>query len=193
MDVGDLTEPGNHGEPLFVVARDDIVRITVSVPEMYATQVEPGDRVLVRLQALSGRNFEAKVTRTSWMLDAKNRTLRTEIDVPNPKGILRPGLYAHATIVVEEHKDVLSVPTSALVRQDSITFCIAVAGGEICTKTCDGGSGRWHSGRDRLWLERRRTNRQGIRLVPARRPARGDRGAPREVSSSSTLRVLSWA
>ncbi len=90
VDVGDLTEPGSHGQPLFAVARDDVVRITVSVPEMYATEVGAGDRVMVRLQALSGRRFEGKVTRTSWTLDAKNRTLRTEIDVPNPKGTLRP-------------------------------------------------------------------------------------------------------
>ena len=58
VDVGDLTEPGPQGQPLFVVARNDLVRIIVSVPEMYATEVEAGDRVLVRLQALSGRDFE---------------------------------------------------------------------------------------------------------------------------------------
>src|SRR5262249_54579646 len=62
VDVGDLTEPGTRGQPLFVVARDDMVRITISVPEMYATEVDPGDRVLIRLQALSGRGFEGKVT-----------------------------------------------------------------------------------------------------------------------------------
>jgi HlyD family secretion protein len=134
VDVGDLTTPGTQGQPLFVVARDDVVRITVSVPEMYATEVDPGDRVLVRLQALSGRDFEGKVTRTSWTLDAKNRTLRTEIDVPNPKGTLRPGLYAYATVVVEEHADALTVPTSALVRQDSQTYCVVVANGKAVRK-----------------------------------------------------------
>ena len=134
VDVGDLTEPGTQGQPLFIVARDDLVRITVSVPEMYATEVEAGDRVLVRLQALSGRDFEGKVTRTSWTLDVKNRTLRTEIDVPNPKGTLRPGLYAYATVVVEEHADALSVPTSALVRQDSKTYCVAVTDGRAVRK-----------------------------------------------------------
>ena len=134
VDVGDLTTPGTQGQPLFIVARDDLVRITVSVPEMYATEVEAGDRVLVRLQALSGRDFEGKVTRTSWTLDVKNRTLRTEIDVPNPKGTLRPGLYAYATVVVEEHADALSVPTSALVRQDSKTFCVAVIDGRAVRK-----------------------------------------------------------
>jgi HlyD family secretion protein len=134
VDVGDLTTPGTQGQPLFIVARDDVVRITVGVPEMYATEVEAGDRVLIRLQALSGRDFEGKVTRTSWTLDAKNRTLRTEIDVPNPKGTLRPGLYAYATIVVEEHADALSIPTSALVRQDSQTFCVAVVDGRAVRK-----------------------------------------------------------
>ena len=91
VDVGDLTEPGSQGQPLFIVARDDLVRISVSVPEMYATEVDPGDRVVIRLQALAGRDFEGKVTRTSWTLDAKNRTLRTEIDVPNPEGTAPPG------------------------------------------------------------------------------------------------------
>jgi RND family efflux transporter MFP subunit len=129
VDVGDLTEPGIQGRPLFVVARDDIVRISVNVPEMYATEVNAGDPVLVRLQALAGRRFEGKVTRTSWMLDARNRTLRTEVDVANPNGILRPGLYAYATVVVDEHADVLSVPTSALVRQDSQAWCVVVANG----------------------------------------------------------------
>jgi multidrug efflux pump subunit AcrA (membrane-fusion protein) len=62
--------------------------------------------------------FEGTISRTAWTLDAKNRTLRTEIDVRNPKGTLRPGLYAYATIIVEEHAGVLSLPTSALVRQD---------------------------------------------------------------------------
>jgi multidrug efflux pump subunit AcrA (membrane-fusion protein) len=130
VDVGDLTEPGSHGQPLFVVARDDVVRISVGVPEMYATQVEAGDRVLVHLQAITGNDFEGKVTRTSWTLDAKNRTLRTEIDLENPKGTLRPGLYAYATIMVDEHADVLTVPSTALVREDSRTFCVAVADGK---------------------------------------------------------------
>jgi len=134
VKVGDLTEAGSRGQALFTVARDDLVRITVGVPEMYAIEVEPGDRALIRLQASAGKDFEGKVTRTSWTLDAKNRTLRTEIDVPNPKGALRPGLYAYATIVVEEHAGALTVPITALVRQDSQSFCIAVVDGRAVRK-----------------------------------------------------------
>ena len=111
VDVGDLTQPGSQGPPLFTMARDDLVRIIVSVPEMYATAVNPGNPVLIRLQALAGKEIEGKVARTSWSLDPRTRTLRTEIDIPNPSGTLRPGLYVNATIIVEEHRDTLTVPT----------------------------------------------------------------------------------
>lgn len=130
VDVGDLTTPGTQGRPLFVVARDDRVRIVVAVPEMFATDVEPGDRATIRLQAAPGKDFQGKVTRTSWTLDTRSRTLRTEIDVPNPKGTLRPGLYAQATIVVEEHADALTVPASAVVRDGSRAYCVVVADGK---------------------------------------------------------------
>ena len=129
-----MTEPGTQGRSLYTIVRDDIVRIVVSVPEMYATEVDAGDRALIRLQAGAGKGFEGAVTRTSWALDAKSRTLRTEIDIKNSAGTLRPGLYAYATIIVEEHANVLSVPTSALVRQDSSTFCVAIAGGKVVRK-----------------------------------------------------------
>jgi HlyD family secretion protein len=134
VDVGDLTEPGTQGRSLFTIARDDIVRIVVSVPEMYATEVNAGDRSLVRLQAVAGKGFEGTVTRTSWTLDAKSRTLRTEIDIKNPAGTLRPGLYAYATIIVEEHKDALCVPSTALVREDARAFCVVVVDGKAVRK-----------------------------------------------------------
>jgi multidrug efflux pump subunit AcrA (membrane-fusion protein) len=73
------------------------------------------------------------------MLDAKNRTLRTEIDVPNPKGRLRPGLYANATIVVEEHPDVLSIPTTAVVRESEKDFCVIVENGKAVRRAIQTG------------------------------------------------------
>jgi RND family efflux transporter MFP subunit len=134
VDVGDLPQTGSQGSPLFTMARDDLVRIIVSVPEMFAATVNPGNPVLIRLQALAGREIEGKVSRTSWSLDPRTRTLRAEIDVPNPSGTLRPGLYVNATITVEEHRDTLTVPSTALVRQDARIYCIAVVDGHALRK-----------------------------------------------------------
>jgi RND family efflux transporter MFP subunit len=126
VDTGQLTRPGSDADPLYVVARSDLVTITVDVPEMFAVAVEPGDRATVALQAMKGRTVEGTVTRTSWSLDPRTRTLRVEIDIPNPGGTLRPGLYAYATVVTEEHKDVLTVPATAVVQEKDKAYCVVV-------------------------------------------------------------------
>jgi hypothetical protein len=41
------------------------------------------------------------VTRTSWSLDPGSRTLRTEIDLPNPEAKVRPGMYVYARLTAE--------------------------------------------------------------------------------------------
>jgi RND family efflux transporter MFP subunit len=101
---------------------------------MSAVALKPGAPARVRVQALDGKTFEGHVTRTSWALDPKTRTLRAEVDLPNPDGVLRPGLYAYATIIAEEHPDVLAVPSSALFQKDGQTCCVAVKQGKALRK-----------------------------------------------------------
>jgi HlyD family secretion protein len=133
--VGELTEPGPRGQPLFTVVRDDVVRLIVNVPEAYATAVDPGDRASIRLQAVSAAEVEGKVTRTSWVLDARSRTLRAEIDLPNPDGKLRPGLYANTTIFVTEHDGALLLPASAVAGRESQAYCAIVVDGKAARRT----------------------------------------------------------
>lgn len=134
IDTGHLTTPGAAGELLFIVARSDLVTITVGVPETEAPFVNPGDPVRVRLLALEGKTFEGKVTRTAWALDSATRTLRTEIDLPSGDDVLRPGLYAYATIIVEEHQDVQTLPTSAIVTDGARSYCMVVVDGHARRK-----------------------------------------------------------
>ena len=134
VDTGHLTTPGATGELLFIVARSDVVTITVGVPEIDAPFINAGDPARVRLQALAGRIFEGEVTRTAWALDAATRTLRVEIDLPNPDKVLRPGLYAYATIVAEERKDVLTAPATAVVSDGGKSYWVAVVDGRARRK-----------------------------------------------------------
>jgi multidrug efflux pump subunit AcrA (membrane-fusion protein) len=63
-----------------------------------------------------------------------NRTLRTEIDLPNADAVLRPGMYASAEIVLQERPNVLALPLSAIVTVDKQTYCFAVTGNKIVRK-----------------------------------------------------------
>jgi RND family efflux transporter MFP subunit len=131
VNRGDFVQPANSAaaKPLLAVARTDIVRIFVDVPEMDSPWVEAGWPGYVSVQALPERRVEGKVTRTSWVL-GPNRTLRTELDFPNPSGLLRPGMYATAHIVLQERPDALVLPLSAIVRQGQQASCWVVEDGQ---------------------------------------------------------------
>ena len=131
INRGDFVQPAGAttGKPLLTVARADTVRIFVDVSELDSPWVEPGRKGYVSVQALPGMPVEGKVTRTSWVLNA-NRTLRTELDIPNPAGRLRPGMYATARIVLQESPDAIVVPLSAVVREGAIASCWIIRDGK---------------------------------------------------------------
>jgi RND family efflux transporter MFP subunit len=130
VDTGALIQPGADQPPLYMIARSDIVTIWVAIPEPFAPAVNPGDRAEIRLQAMPGTTIEGKVTRISWAVDPKVRTLRAEIDIPNPDAKLQPGLYAYATVIADEHPDVLTIPSSAIMSEQGKDYCVAVVDGK---------------------------------------------------------------
>ena len=83
--------------PLFAVQRVETVRVFCDVPEAQAASIEVGTPVSVKLYGPTDA-IQAKVTRLSGALSPETRTLRVEIDLPNPKGKLLPGSYAQVTL-----------------------------------------------------------------------------------------------
>jgi RND family efflux transporter MFP subunit len=127
VNTGDLVKPG--GKPLFVVCQLDPVRVFVNVPGADAVWVRDGDPVTLQLQGAGGEVFPGKVTRNARSLDPQARTLRTEIDLPNPKGKLLPGMYVQARITVR-HEKVWALPAAAVLTEGDQTFCYRVVDGK---------------------------------------------------------------
>jgi multidrug efflux pump subunit AcrA (membrane-fusion protein) len=112
---GTAAESSLRGVPLYVMARNDLVRVYVDVPEMQANYVRRGSKAHVRIEALEDADIEGEVTRTSWALDYRTRTLRAEIDLPNKDARLLPGTYAYGEVEVKR-PDALTVPMSAVIE-----------------------------------------------------------------------------
>lgn len=131
VHTGHFLQPasGDGMKPLFIVARMDTVRILVDVPEADAMYIREGAPARIRFQMLRDEEIQGAVTRTSWSLDPKARNLRTEVDLPNPKGILRPGMYAYATFRAE-FPDRLTVPASAISTSGIQPVCFIVEDGK---------------------------------------------------------------
>jgi len=131
VDPGHFVQPARSGaSPLFVVARIDKMRIFVAVPEIEARYVDVGDIAAVEVPSFRGAELKGKVTRTSGALDPGSRSLDTIIDMDNTDGRLRPGLFATAKITLQEQKDALTLPASAVVRQGKEAFCYKLIGGK---------------------------------------------------------------
>src|SRR5262249_31123767 len=60
--------------------------------------VTVGTRAVIRVPALKGQEVEGKLTRTAASLEPASRTLRAEIDLPNPEGKLLPGMFVRAVL-----------------------------------------------------------------------------------------------
>ncbi|HVS36881.1 MAG TPA: efflux RND transporter periplasmic adaptor subunit [Gemmataceae bacterium] len=102
VDPGDLVGPPQQGQaaPLLTVMRDDTVRISFEVDEASASLVPIGAPAVIRAAALGDLVFRGKVTRTSGVVNPNTGTIRVVIDLPNPDGKLRPGMF----VMVEVQK-----------------------------------------------------------------------------------------
>ena len=114
--------PSGGAAPIYVVNRTDTVRIFVDIPEQDANYVQIGSKATVLVKAYRDEPIPGSVTRTSWALNVKSRTLRAEIDLPNPGSQLLPGMYAYAKVTIER-PGVRALPLDALIHSGDKTFC----------------------------------------------------------------------
>jgi multidrug efflux pump subunit AcrA (membrane-fusion protein) len=104
---GDFIRSANQGgnEPLLTIQRVDKMRMIVAIPDRDVPFVDVGDAVEVEIDALPGKKWAAKVSRIAASVDPKTRTMRIEIDLPNPTGQIRSGMFGRVTIVFEKRNE----------------------------------------------------------------------------------------
>ena len=100
INPGDLVQAATANRPtspLFTCQKINIVRVFANVPEASATAIRPGWSAVVRFYGPTAQAVSASVTRIAAALDPSTRTMRVEIDLPNPDEKLLPGMYAQVT------------------------------------------------------------------------------------------------
>jgi RND family efflux transporter MFP subunit len=131
---GDTILSGEQGgrRPLLTVMRVSGVRVVVNVPEYDVQLTEPGRPVELRFGTLPDEKFTGyKVSRTGFVLYETNGTMRVEIDVPNPKGLLRPGMNGQAIIHLGKGRaDRVRIPVTAWTKLDSKNAVYVVRDGK---------------------------------------------------------------
>jgi RND family efflux transporter MFP subunit len=114
---GSLIQAGTASQsqamPVVRLSENGLLRLALPVPESAVPLIHLGEPVDVRVSALH-RSFPGRVARFSDKVEEATRTMKTEVDVPNPTLVLVPGMYAEVDLVTEERKHVLTVPVEAV-------------------------------------------------------------------------------
>ena len=138
-DTGAMIQAGTSSQsqamPIVRLSQNNLLRLIIQVPESAVSHIHVGAPVDVKVQAL-GRTFEGKVARFAEKLDPDTRTMETEVDVPNPKLELVPGMYAYATITTDQARGVLVAPVQAIDRKDdAISALVVGSDGRLAART----------------------------------------------------------
>ena len=125
------TSSSTQAMPLVRLSQDNLFRLVIPVPETYVRYIHVGDSVKVNLPSLN-QDLPGKVARFSVDVQEDTRTMHTEVDVPNPNRMLVPGLFAEATITLEDRDHVLSVPLEAVIHNgDQTTVYLVDSAGKL--------------------------------------------------------------
>ncbi|WP_374306097.1 efflux RND transporter periplasmic adaptor subunit [Methylocella sp.] len=116
IDVGSLvTADAASGTSLFTIARDDVLRVQVFVPQSASVGIADGDIADVSVAERPGRVFKGKVSRNAEALAPGTRTLLTEVDIENKDGALSPGMYSIVKLKARRPAPVFVVPSQAVI------------------------------------------------------------------------------
>ena len=124
FDAGSFVTSNNS--VLFTLMGMDSVKIIVNVLEKNVSLIANGKKAVVSVDAYPGREFHGMITRFSGAVDLSTRTMEAEIDIPNRDHLLKPGMYANVALIVDEHKDALTVPSQALLKDEKGYFVFSV-------------------------------------------------------------------
>jgi len=134
-DTGTMIQAGTSSDtqsmPVVQLAEYTKLRLVVPVPESAVPGLQLGSVVQVHVTAMK-HDFEGKVARFADALNDETRTMHTEIDVKNPNGTLKEGMYAEAKLILKQHNDAITVPIQALERNSNgATVLIVDAQGRV--------------------------------------------------------------
>jgi RND family efflux transporter MFP subunit len=124
VDVGALVNSGST--LLFRIARTNLLRTYVNVPQSSASDIHVGQTALLSTSESPQAKFPGQVARTANALDPSSRTLLVEIQAANPDGKLLPGMYVQVDMNLPRKDPPLLIPSDTLVVRPEGTLVALV-------------------------------------------------------------------
>jgi Cu(I)/Ag(I) efflux system membrane fusion protein len=116
------------GAPLFRINGLGTIWVNADVPENLAAQVRPGNAVEAHTPSLPATVFKGRVSAILPEVNPATRTLKARVELANPSGQLVPGMFATINFSSAMRKDVLLVPTEAVIQTGTRSVVMVAQG-----------------------------------------------------------------
>jgi len=130
VSVGALAGIGNNS-PLFMMAQSNKLRLTLSLPEKHASSIQSDMTAMFTISSQPGKTYQAKLSRTSGMLDQQDRSLKLEFDVNNAAGELQGGDYAQVKLKLKRKRPSTWVRRKSVLTTSSGTYVLSFNQNEV--------------------------------------------------------------
>jgi RND family efflux transporter MFP subunit len=131
-DTGAMIQAGTSSQtqamPLVLLSENDRLRLVIPVPESAVSRIHLGQHVNVTVQSLH-KTVSGIVARFADRLDTDTRTMRVEVDVQNANLELVPGMYADASLALEQVSNTIVAPVQAVDQGETGARVLAVGKG----------------------------------------------------------------
>lgn len=104
--------------PVALVVNQNTVRIAVDIPERYVGEIYKGQPAILMVDALPNKEFNARLTLISPVVDSFTRSVAVEFSADNKDGLLKSGMFAKVDITLSEKKDAVSISKNSLYRDE---------------------------------------------------------------------------
>lgn len=132
VNPGAYVGPSGKGSelPLFTLRQQNLLRLAVSVPEVYTSYVTSQDKVAFTVRSLPNQRFYAQVRRLAGAVDERLRSERIEMDVRNDDKKLLPGMVAEVTVPLPASDSTFVVPKTAVANATEGVFVVRSVNGK---------------------------------------------------------------
>ena len=115
VDEGSMLAPNT---PIVSILDIGTLIGVINVIERDYPKIKPGLPAVINTDAFPGQTFSGKVIRIAPLLMEKAREARVEIEIPNQRMLLKPGMFVRVQMEFELHENATVIPQSAVVKRD---------------------------------------------------------------------------
>ncbi|MFM8455051.1 MAG: efflux RND transporter periplasmic adaptor subunit [Gammaproteobacteria bacterium] len=120
IKLGEYLQPGQ-----IIASLTDLnsMHLNFSLPEKNMPQLKIGQTVQTKIEALPENIFEGKITAIDPKLDTKNRNISLQANLANPQGLLFPGMFAEAQILLH-HPDLPAAEPLIVLPETAVDYSL---------------------------------------------------------------------